>query len=500
MRIHATLIAVLFACFLGASAARADAPVDVREGIASTGLCGLANEAYPTCPERWAVAANAGYGYTESVGNVPGAHHRLLGSVGAGVVPLPWLALALRFDGRIDLHPNDDRGKDITGTGDPRLFLRGGYELPRGASVGGEVVLWAPGNTAPSFEPRAITADFKALAAWRPSKPFALLGHVGYRLDQSANSAPDLRRLRQGDRLALGLSDYDAVLIGLGGSLRTIDKTELFAELSLDMFTGKGAPDFKVSPMRATLGARYFLRPGLQGELALTGVFSSRPGFAADAPLVPVDPRVSVTVGVRYGRPLHPPPAKSDPAPVDAPVTEPQDEQPKTAEVRGSLVDDKGEPVPDVRVVLTVAPETTLRESVTDGEGVYVFTEVPVGDATVEATAPGFQTQQWVVEVRPNMTPTAGRALVRKSDTGTLRLLTRTFSSEPLSATITVRDARGRKANTGKGDERGLYEIDLPPGRYTVMISAPGYRTLRREVSLERYGVAILNVDMREEK
>ncbi|MET0285076.1 MAG: carboxypeptidase-like regulatory domain-containing protein [Polyangiales bacterium] len=472
----------------------------MREGIASTGLCGLVNEAYPTCPERWAVAANAGYGYTEDVGNVPGSHHRLMGSVGAGVVPLRWLALALRLDGRIDLHPHDDRGKDITGTGDPRLFLRGGHDLKRGASVGAEVVLWAPGNTAPSFEPSAITADFKALAAWRPNKPFALLGHVGYRLDHSANSAPDLRRLRQGDRLALGLSDYDAVLVGIGGSLRMIEKTELFAELSLDMLTGSGAPDLKVSPMRATLGARYFLIPGLQGELALTGVFSSRPGFALGAPLVPVDPRVSVTVGVRYGRLLHPPPAKKIEEPSDAPVTEPQVEQPKTAEVRGSLIDDKGEPVPDVRVVLTVAPETTLRESVTDGDGVYAFTEVPIGDATVEATAPGFQTQQWVVEVRPNLTPAAARALVRKSDTGTLRLLTRTFSSEPLSATITVRDGRGRKANTGKGDERGLYEIDLPPGRYTVMISAPGYRTLRREVSIERYGVAILNVDMREEK
>ncbi|HEX5659618.1 MAG TPA: carboxypeptidase-like regulatory domain-containing protein [Polyangiales bacterium] len=500
MRIHATLIAVLIACFLGTSAAHAQAPSDTREGIASTGLCGLASEAYPTCPERWAVAANAGYGYTESVGNVAGAHHRLMGSLGAGVVPLPWLAVALRFDGRIDLHPHDDRGKDVTGTGDPRLFLRGGYDLKRGASVGGEVVVWAPGNTAPSFEPKAITADFKALAAWRPSEPFALLGHVGYRLDNSAESAPDLRRLRQGDRLALGLSDFDAVLIGVGGSLRMIEKTELFAELGLDMLLGSGAPDLKVSPLRATLGARYFLPKNLQGEAALTAVFSSRPSFATDAPLVPVEPRVTFTLGVRYGRPLHPPPAAAPEQPTEQPTALTQPEQPKTFDVRGRIIDDKQEPVPDVRVVLTVAPETTLREAVTDGEGVYSFSQVPVGDATLEATAPGFQTQQWVLEVRPDMAPAVERSLVRKSDTGTLRLLTRTFSSEPLAATIAVRDTRGRKAGAGKSDANGSYEIDLPPGRYTVMISAPGYRTLRRDVQIERYGVAILNVDMREEK
>ncbi len=496
MRIHASLILALVACFLGAS--RAHAQVDVREGIASTGLCGLASEAYPTCPERWAVAANGGYGYTESVGNVSGAHHRLLGSLGGGVVPLPWLAIALRLDGRIDLHPHDDRGKDLTGTGDPRLFLRGGYELPRDASIGGEVVLWAPGNNAPSFEPKAITSDFKALAAWRPKhRPFALLGHLGYRLDYSANSAPDLRRLRQGDRLALGLSDFDAVLYGVGASLRMIEKTELFAELSFDTLLGGGAPAFKVSPMRATLGARYFLPHDLQGELSLTGVFSSRPSFATDAPLVPVDPRVSITIGLRYGRALHPKPPVEPEPPVE-PTSEPDINVFTSADVRGRVIDDKGEAVPDVRVVLTIAPETTLRETVTDGEGRYVFEKVPPGEATLEASAPGFQTQQWVVTVGPAMEASSDRSLVRKSDTGTLRLLTRTFSSEPLSATITVRDARGRKANAGKGDERGLYEIDLPPGRYTVMISAPGYRTLRRTVQIERYGVAILNVDMRE--
>jgi hypothetical protein len=500
MRNHATLILVLIACFLGATRARAE-PVDTREGIASTGLCGLVDEAYPTCPERWAVAANAGYGYTESVGSIDGAHHRLAGSLGGGVVPLRWLSLALRLDGRIDLHPRDDRGKDLTGTGDPRLFLRGGYELKRDASIGAEAVLWFPGNVAPSFKPNATTTDFKALAAWRPERhPFALLGHVGYRLDYSANSAPDLRRLRAGDRLALNLSDFDAVLVGVGGSLRMIERTELFAEVSLDYLVGSNAPAFKVSPMRATIGARYFLKPDLQGELSVSAALSSRPSFAVDAPLVPVAPRASVNIGLRYGRLLHPPQPKPEAQPSESEPTELQPDLPKTASVSGSLVDDKGEAVPDVRVVLTVAPETTLRETVTDGEGHYAFTDVPTGDATLEASAPGFESQQWVVEVRPNLPPGGARALVRKGNTGTLRLLTRTFSSEPLAASIQVRDARGRKVTSGKGDDRGSYEIDLPPGRYTVMISEPGYRSLRREVMIERYGVAILNVDMREEK
>ncbi|HEY6877282.1 MAG TPA: carboxypeptidase regulatory-like domain-containing protein [Polyangiales bacterium] len=494
MRNHATFIVVLVACFLGAGGARAE-PVDTREGIAGTGLCGLVNEAYPTCPERWAVASNVGYGVTESLGSVDGAHHRLAGSLGGGAVPWPWLAVALRLDGRLDLHPSDDRGKDRTGTGDPRLFLRGGRDLPRDVSVGGELVLWFPGNRAPSFEPKATSVDFKGLAAWRPKKhPFAVLGHLGYRLDNSAHTAPELRRLRQGDRIALGVSDFDALLIGVGGSLRTIEKTELFAELSLDYLVGGGAPGFNGSPLRATVGARYFLQQDLQGELSATIALNGRSGVSPDAPLVPVEPRFGISAGVRYGRALHPEPKPPQPPADDIGVR--PEPAPMTATVSGVLLDDKGEPVPDVRVVLTIAPETKLREAVTDGEGRYRFTDVPFGDATLEASAPGFESQQWVVEVREQMPAPAARPLVRKSDTGALRLLTRTFSSEPLSATIQVRD--GRRVINGKSDEHGTYEIELPPGQYTVMISAPGYRTLRREVQVERYGVAILNVDMRE--
>jgi Carboxypeptidase regulatory-like domain len=510
MRNHATLILVLIACFLGASSALAEpsatpasVPDGAREGIASTGLCGLTNTAYPTCPQRWAVAANAGYHYTESVGAVDGAHHRMAGSLGAGVVPLPWLAVALRLDGRVDVHPHDDLGKDLTGTGDPRLFLRAGHDLARGASIGGEAVLWFPGTDAPSFKPRATTADFKALAAWRPRHmPLALLGHVGYRLDNSANSAPDLNRLRAGDRVALGLSDSDAVLVGIGASTRAVHQCELFVDLSLDYLLGDRAPEFRASPVRASLGARYFLKPGLQGELSATGSFSSRASLAANAPLVPVEPRVSISLGLRYGRALHAPPAPVERTPErpEQPVT-PEPELPKTTDISGVLLDDKEAPIPDVRVVLTVGPETALRETVTDGDGRYGFTNVPIGDATLAASAPGFETQQWVVEVRPGVAITSpNRALARKGNTGTLRLLTRTFSSEPLSASIQLRDARSRKPISGKSDAQGTYEIDLQPGRYTVMISAPGYRTLRREVTVERYGVAILNVDMREAK
>lgn len=460
-------------------------------GLASNGLCGLGRLSAPVCPERIGLSVSSGYGYTESLGPVDGAHHRVTGVLGVGVVPLPWLALALQLDGRIDVHPRDERGKNITGTGDPRLFVRAGKALGHGLSLGGEGVLWVPGNDAPSFDMRATTLDLKALLAWRmPTRPLTLLTNLGMRIDQSAHTAPDLTRLRAGDRIALGLSDAHAVLVGVGASGRVHARGELFGELSLDVLVGEDAPSFSRSPMRATLGGRIDLPHALTGELSTTVSFQQRPGVSASDPLVPIEPRFSLALGLRYGRALHPP----KPAP---PVVEEEIEGPPlptSATLIGTLVDEQGTPLPDVRVVLRMGELT--RETITDGAGRYTFADVPLGRASLESSGTGFETTRFEVTVTPNMAPLVERQLAAKSDAGTLRILTRSFRSEPVAASVLVRDARGKKAASGQANAQGLYELELPPGDYVVSVSAPGYRAHRREVRIERYGVAILNVDL----
>jgi hypothetical protein len=52
---------------------------------------------------------------------------------------------------------------------------------------------------------------------------------------------------------------------------------------------------------------------------------------------------------------------------------------------------------------------------------------------------------------------------------------------------------------TESGDD-GRFEIELAPGRYRVTISASGYRAQSRNVRVDQNGVAILNVDMREQR
>lgn len=494
MRNTVPLILGLLVCLLTASNATAQAD-PVREGLSSTGLCGLVLTAFPTCPTRVGLTASAGYGYTESIGPVPGAHHRIAGSIGAGVVPLSWLAVSLRLDGRYDFHPPDQYGDDSTGIGEPRLYLRAGHDLSKKLSLGGEMVVWMPGANAPSLDPSATTVDLKVLAAYRPSQRFALLGHVGGRLDQSERTAPDPTRIRSGDRISLNVSDSHAILFGLGLSTRALAQTELFGEVSLDLLVGPKAPAFIESPFRLSAGARRFFAHHMQGELTTTFSLSRRPDVASTAPLVPIEPRFLVQLGFRYGIPLYEPP----PPPPPPVVVEPPVPVITTTNVSGVLLDPQGVPLPDVRVVLRRSDQPP-REDVTDGDGRYHFDEVASGTVTFEASAPGFATDTWNVEVGPNMEPLAARTLVAKANVGTLRVLARTFRSEPLTAVVAVRDRGGKRVLDQKTDDDGLLEIDLPPGRYTVLISAPGYRPHRREVQIERFGVAILNVDLRESR
>ena len=494
----------LIALCTGLSQARTRKSTPRAEGLSSNGLCGLSLTGYPTCPKRIGVSATGSYGYTESIGPVDGPHHRVAGSIGAGAVALPWLALAVRFDGRLDLHPPDSSGDDLTGTGDPRLFLRGGHAVGHDVSLGGEAVVWFPGNVAPSYTPSATTVDLKALAAWTPSSlPLSLLGHVGYRLDQSANSAPDLRRLRPGDRVALSLSDYDAVLFAFGASTRALTDSELFAEFSLDYLVGDRAPAFSKSPMRGTVGGRVLLEQEGASRVVGHGHHEQPPEpgrrRAADPARAPLPDQRGLSLRLRPVRAA----ARARGRRRATRRRADRQEAPSPYKVTGTLVDADMAPLPDVRVTLVSPdhPEAEPLEAVTDGEGVYTLR------ARAGRCSPGWRPprlasrrEQWTLEVAPKMAPDTKRPLTRKGNLGTLRLLTRTFASEPLASAILIRDLHGKKVAAGKADVHGLFEFDLPPGRYVVMISAVGYRPHRGEVQIERHGVAILNVDMREQK
>jgi hypothetical protein len=495
------LTALLLCCVLVSAGARARAQASDpgRElGTASSGLPGLVETGLPVSDRALRFSGSAGYGVIESQPPVDGAHHRVSGTAAAAIAPLPWLAFSLRLDGRLDLHPNDGRGAHTTGVGDPRVAARAGHALASGLQLGGELGLWFPGNTAPSISPKATSVDARGLIAYAPRESrVTLLGALGLRLDNSGNSAPDLARLRSGDRIALGLSDSHAVLVAFGAAYRAREDVELFGELSGDLLVGSSAPPFTQSPLRVAAGGRYFVSRALHAELTSIVSLSGRPEAGPGDPLVPIEPRFAIIAGVRYALFLDAPKAKPGArvSPDEPRATTPAAAN-TAATLEGVLTDDHDAPLSDAHVKVTAGGE--VRETITDAEGRYRFADLPLGAVVLEASATGFETQRWEVELTAAPRVETPRALAPEQEVGVLRGLTRSFGSAPLRAHVVVRDGQRREIAGARADEQGRFEIEIAPGKYQVTISAAGYRTQRRSVTISNNGVAILNVDMRE--
>lgn len=465
---------------------------------------GLVHTGLPISTRELNLSGNAGYGFTEPIDPGESPHHSVLGTFGASVAPWPFLAFALQFEGRLEIHPDDQGVSHSAAFGDPRLFVRAGHALSPSMSIGAELGVWSPGTEAPSFVFKATSPELRGLFAFTPpDSPWGLLAAAGFRLDNSANVAPDLNRLRLGDRISLGLSDSNAVLVALGGLRRFGSTIEVFVEASADLLVGADAPELGESPLRAALGGRYFISRALQAEFTSIVSLSQRPPVGPEDPLVPIEPRVQALLAMRYSFDLTPAPVvappKPEPKPVVVAVVPVAPKEPEVATVAGSLTDEQGAPLPEARVRLRGA-DSVDHESVTDAEGRYSFADVPIGPATLEVSATGFQTQTWDLDVQPNLAPQPARPLAPKADVGILRGLVRSFTSEPLRAQIVVQTPRRKVVTSVESAEDGRFEVELAPGAYRVMIKASGYRLLVREIKVEGNSVSILNVDMREQK
>jgi hypothetical protein len=498
-------IAVMTVLVAGPAFAQ-DSGGTAKLGVAASGTRGLLRTALPVAPVELNVAGSAGYGFTESIDPVDGAHHRAIGLLGVGVSPLPFLTFALTLDGRIDIHPDEGEGPYGGSVGDPRVLARAGHALSSDVSIGADVNVWFPGNKAPSYEPGATSVDLRALFAYAPKHGrFRLLSAAGFRFDQSGASSPAVERLRFGDRLAIGLSDSHAVLAALGAAYRLTD-LELFTELSADLLVGSKAPELLASPLRATIGARYDLSRLIALELSTTASLSKRPEITPTSPLVPVEPRVSALIGLRFNFELSEPEDEmvlpDEPAPkIDKPGNAPAEPAPPAhATVTGTLTDEAGEPLPEV--VIKVRDESgEEREVITDATGRYEIPAMPLGPATLEASSIGFEAQTWDVEITADMPPVPARVLTAKTTIGVLRGLIRSFASEPIKgAEVTVVEVKTGKATRIESDAEGELEVELLPGRYRVTIRANGYRTHTRNMKIAANNVAILNVDLREQR
>ena len=168
--------------------------------------------------------------------------------------------------------------------------------------------------------------------------------------------------------MTLGISDSNAILAALGALYRVDPDWQVFGELSGDILVGSKAPRFTDSPLRAAAGARWQLTPELQAEGTAVVALSTRPSLRPTAPWVPTEPRFMILLGLSYTWSLSPQNAAPEKQPeVEQVATKPIEEKPvlKLASVQGVIIDDRGQPVPDVRVTLVAADGTQL-EAITE--------------------------------------------------------------------------------------------------------------------------------------
>jgi hypothetical protein len=425
-------------------------------------------------------AGTLGYGLTEKTLGTTGASHRIMGRLGIGLRATEWLAFALRFDGRYDAHGGGDDGF----VGDPWITVRAGSSF--GAlRLGGEVGVWLPGNDAPSIAFDATTVDAKLLLAYDVGA-LTLALNGGFRLDQSDKSVSFGAALTPGDALSLGVSSWNSVPFGIGASYRPSAAVEILGELSAQMLVGDGAPSFLESPVRADVGIRYGMsrRFALEarGEVAL----SSRPQGVAGA--VPVEPRFSVMLGVRYALPFG-----GDAVLGGVRATE-ESALSTRGVVRGIVLDADGRPVRDAKVTVDVGGAT--QSTVSDTRGRFRFASVPEGEGSVTVSADGYEDEAVSMSVVGGKTEEREVTLEQTTPRGQLRGLIRAFDGSPLVATVVVTPGD----LTVTADAEGRFELDVPPGSYQVSVSVDGYEGQRRKVRIDENGVTVFNAELHREK
>jgi hypothetical protein len=131
----------------------------------------------------------------------------------------------------------------------------------------------------------------------------------------------------------------------------------------------------------------------------------------------------------------------------------------------------------------------------TDAKGTVTFAELSPGAVSVELAAPGFTAKSEAATILPGLTATVSTELVsaKQREPATVSGFVRSArGGAPVTANLSIPEA-GIKA---KADAKGAFLFRLVGGTYTVTISAKGFVTQTKQVTVKDGDQAIFNVDL----
>jgi len=427
--------------------------------------------------------------------------------------PLPFLAVAFQYANRYDKHVDleEGDGKDDGWLAESRLSARYVRPLNPQLGLGAEVSVWfPPGGSPPSFSASGTSFEGVLIATYAPMPALKVSANGGYRLDRSVDSIDNASMLSTADRLALGVSEFDAILAGLGATY-SFGAFDILAEATWDILVGSGAPTIGQSPLSLGGGARWRVTDAIQVQLLAQGSPSEVGDFTTMGSLYRVDPSFSTMFTVSYSHPnkdavvviAEPDCTKTpdDPRCAPAKPLEP-------AKLWGTVTDEGGNPVANAKVTLVINPSDPSAggpitiDSESDAEGKFKIEAqgnsepLPDGAGSITVEAEGYEPKTSSVTVKKGELSRVAVPLQEQLPLGQLRGVIQAFNGTPLGATVTVQPGD----NSATAADDGSFEIDLQPGEYQVTITAAGYAEQTRTVSIEKNGVTIMNVDMRAAK
>ena len=448
-------------------------------------------------PGKLTLAAGLSGAVSEGLSSGDAAHGRVAGNGAVSLDVLSYLNLGANLNGRYDVHPRDAYGRDDGFMVEPELSAR---LTTRVGSVGlaAELVGFLPGGPDLETSFSGASVDGKLLLR-APLGSAIVAAYAGYRIDRTAHGAGQVQDLRPGDRSALGMSEFDAVLLGVGGAY-PIGATLVFGEVTTQALLG--SPKLAASPTHVTLGLRRQLTaPGLSAELVLDILASARPDTPLGEPLFPIEPRATLRFGLSYRFGETPPrtavAAEPPQQPVQTAPPVPPVKVAQSANVELALTDERGQPLSRAKVIVTrAAPSDSERDTIgplaETGPGLYRVDDLPSGRLHVHIEADGFRAIDRDLDVSAGKPLRLEVQAELSTPPGQVRGLVRTYGGKPLAAKVHI-EPGGAEATT---DAEGFFQLDVAPGQYEVVIEAAGYTSQRRSAKVEQQGVVIVNADL----
>ena len=366
--------------------------------------------------------------------------------------------------------------------------------------------------------PRAAVLTARGLATYRLGQRAELTANLGYIYDRSAALA-DAAALQPDSRYSFGVNGFNSVALGLGAMAQFKPSQGLGLSPFVELGGAIGIHQrFKDAPLRGTLGLKGTLLPNHLLELTLGVDLRITGAPRAGAPFPGLLPMTGFILGSLHFFD-HPKETVvyqgTRPCAADADCGKGQRCREKicvltievvreirqgTFTVTGQVLDDvTGRGVPEATVTLAGFAETPLIVDYRTGN--FHSFPVPSGSGLLrlEVRAPNYQPNvQMLKRGAPNsqLKLDFRMLLADRPAMGKLQVIFKNaHTSQSIAGAMAFIPSLQQKI---LANAEGSFVTDVKAGHFDVLLSAPGYHTQRRKLTLHDGEVVILNIYLAE--